>query len=476
MERDAGADQNGTDSVHLGENKKQHPRTSRKQTFLDETRSLTRLAWPVVATQLAHIALTTTDVIMAGRLSDKDLASIAVGNSIGNPIIYTTMGVLNAITPIVAQLFGAEQRGAIGQKVSQGLWAALALSIPGFLLMWSSGPLMVWMDLDPTVIPTGRGYLRALAWGLPFYMGFFVLRFFNEGLSLTRPAFIVALLAIPVNIVGDYVFMYGAYGFPKLGAVGSGYATALVWLFQFLALAAWSFYHRQYAEYQLLPIRRPHLPDIREILRIGLPNGGSIFLEISMFAVVTLLIGALGVTMVAAHMVAINIASILYMIPLGIGIAMTSRVGQAMGRGDLDEVKRRGFTGIGLCFLITLGLALFLLVGAPFFAGLYTQDPEVLTLATELLFFAALFQVSDGLQVASIGALRGLKDTMVPFLTNIVAFWVIGLPVGIGVGLGLAWGVRGFWIGLVAGLSAGAIFQNLRFFILTRKDAVAPPR
>ncbi len=295
------------------------------------------LALPVVVTQLAQITITTTDVVMAGRLSAEDLAAVAVGNSLANPIIFTMMGVLIAVNPITAQLYGAGRIHAIGNKVRQGLWTAAMLGVIGFLVVRNAGPLLGYMNTDPAIYHKAQGYLKALAWGLPCVQFFYALRFFNEGISLTKPAFYVTLVAIPVNAMGNYAFMYGHFGFPRLGAVGMGYATAIVWAVMLATLTTWVLYRREYTPFQLLRFCKPRWQEIREILVIGLPNGMSIFMEISLFAFVTLLISSFGAQMVAGHQIAISIASIAYMVPLGVAIAMTGRIGQAVGR--LDEAR-----------------------------------------------------------------------------------------------------------------------------------------
>ncbi len=427
------------------------------------------LALPVVVTQLAQITITTTDVVMAGRLSADDLAAVAMGNSLANPIIFTMMGILIAVNPITAQLYGADRIHAIGNKVWQGFWTAVMLGVIGFFVVRNAGPLLGYMDTDPAIFHKAKGYLKALAWGLPFVQFFYVLRFFNEGISLTKPAFYVTLVAIPVNAMGNYAFMYGHFGFPRLGAVGMGYSTATVWAVMLLTLTTWVIYRREYNPFHLLRFCKPSWREIREILAIGLPNGMSIFMEISLFAFVTLLISSFGSQMVASHQIAISIASITYMVPLGIAIAMTGRIGQAVGKGSNKDVRRIGLVGISLGGLVSVMLALFIILAAPFLVGLYSNERSVHRIAVQLVILAGFFQLSDGLQVCGTGALRGMKDTFVPMLVNILAYWVVGFPLGYILGITYQMGARGFWYGITAGLTTGALLHNFRFFVLSRK-------
>ncbi len=439
-----------------------------KNDVLEECRALIGLALPVIGTQLANIGLSVTDVIMAGHIGVKDLAAVAVGNSLAYPVVYTFMGVLVAIGPIVAQLYGGGRIGEIGEKVRQGFWVAALLSLIGILTIFNIQPIMVWVNVEPELIPLTARYIKALSWGLPFFMAYFVLRFFNEGLGLNRPAFLVSCLAVPFNILCNYTLMYGHFGFPKMGAVGSGHATAAVWVLMFSSLALWTFLRREYQTYNLRGISLPKWEVLKEIFSVGLPSGVSIGMEISMFAIIALLISSLGSQMVAAHQIALNIASIAYMAALGLSIALSTRVGHAAGRGSLNDVKKSGIVGISVAGLTSLAMAIIIYCFPYFLAGLYTREHDVRQLAAQLLFFAALFQLSDGLQVSSMGALRGLKDTRAPMFLNIFAYWVIGLPLGWYLGMYRNMGAKGFWVGLIAGLTAGAVFHSIRFFALTR--------
>lgn len=429
-----------------------------------------RVGLPVVLAQLLQMSMGFVDTIMAGNLSARDLAAVAVGYSLVAPIWVSVIGVLMAINAVVAQLYGAEEHREVGRNFWQGLWLSQFLAVAGFIAMRNLAPVMTWLDIRPEIQPIARGYLHAFSWGVPASFAYFALRFFWEGLSITRPSMYFAMVGVVVNILGNYVFMYGHLGFPAMGAVGTGWATTLVWWVMLAGLAGYTLRSR---------VRWSHLFDrfvgpgwfyLKEMLRVGVPNGVSLCVEVTMFATVSLIIGSLGVNTVAGHQIAINFAAITFMVPLGLSIATTARVGFAVGRGSLEEARFVGYIGIGLSFLVMTLTAVLMLTFPETIAGIYTDDPEVKTVAVGLLFFAAVFQISDGLQVSSLGALRGLKDTRIPMLVNVFAYWLVGLPSGYVLGLYVGLGARGLWMGLIAGLTAAAVLHNLRFHRLTAKS------
>ncbi len=442
---------------------------SSQRPIVREVVALSRIGAPVVGAQLAQFAVFTTDVLMAGRLGSEDLAAIAVGHSFLNPVVISVMGVLMSLNPIVAHLFGAERFGEIGDKMRQGLWVAAFFTLPAVLIARNTTPLMELANIDVSLQPLTDRYLEAISWGLVFNFGYMTLRFFNDGLSKTKPALVIALIAIPINAFLDYALMFGKFGAPRLGAVGAGYATSVVWLFMFAAMSLWIFSRKSYRGYGRFRISGPNWQAIREILAIGLPNGVSVSLEVGMFALAALMAGSLGVTTVASHQVAINIAAIMYMFPFGISIAVSARVGQAAGRGSLEDARLVGYIGVGLCTLVAILCSLAMLFLRFSMVRLYTDEPAVLELAAYLLIFGAMFEISDGVQSSSIGALRGLKDTRVPMLSCALSYWLLGAPLGYWLSMHGGWGAAGIWIGLIAGLTLAAVLHNWRFNALTRR-------
>lgn len=423
--------------------------------------------------QLSHMAMGFVDTVMAGRVSPDDLAAVAIGSSIWMPVYLALAGILMALTPIVAHHYGAGVYDAIAPVLRQGMWLALVLGIGAFFLLRHMTPLMEVMEIEPKVQQLTLDYLRAIAWGFPPLILYQALRSFSEGLSITRPIMVIGMLGLGLNIPANYVLIYGKLGFPAMGGVGCGWASALVMWFLCLGMGAWILRSRGYRFLpSLLQVEWPALRQQWRIIWLGAPIGIAFFVETSMFAVIALLVASLGATVVAGHQIALNFTSLLFMVPLSISMAITIRVGQLVGAGEAYQARFSAVSGIA----ITLGTALLfsttIFALAPQIAQMYSPDPGVQAMAVTLLLLAALFQISDALQVSAAGGLRGYKDTRIPMLITFVAFWGIGLPLGYILGLS-PWlleplGAAGFWIGLVAGLSAAAAMQGLRLYRVSR--------
>lgn len=438
--------------------------------ILGESHKTLGLGLPLIGAQLAQISMSFVDTVMAGNYHPHDLASVAIGSSFFMPLFTVVIGILMALSPVIAQLFGARELHLIGKKVRQGFWLGAILAIPTMLLLNHLQPVMDLLGFPGEVITITRGYLFGLSWGVPAVFAFMVLRFFNEALGATRPALYITLIGLLFNILGNYTLIYGRFGFPELGAVGTGWATALVFWVMFLFMLAYTVSRKAYRRFRLFrDFRLPERRHIGEILRIGTPIGISMGMETSMFAVVALLMGSLGANTVAAHQIAINIASVTFMVPLGLSMAITVRVGQLYGKKQFRRSRFAGFTGIALCTIIMSFAALIMVSFPEQIVGIYTQDPEVIRMASMLLLMAAIFQISDGLQVGGSGALRGLKDTKIPMIVNLTAYWLIGIPLGYTLGIGLQWGPQGLWAGLIAGLTMAALMHNIRFHKITKR-------
>ncbi len=436
-----------------------------------ETSRIGRIAGPLVVGQLSQVGMGFTDTVMAGRLSTVDLGAVAIGSTLWIPIYLACVGVMMSLSPNVAHHEGAGSRPVIGALYRQSLWLSLALAVLGFVVTSRVGVVMAWLGVDAAVVPVTEEYLDAIAWGMPgacFYLG---LRFVSEGTGHTRPVMYIQLLALAANVPGNYVLMYGALGNPAMGAVGAGWSSALVLTFTAVGMLAYVATRSRYRPYRLFA--RPEHPDAAELLallRLGLPIALVTVLEVGLFTAVGLLMGSLGATAIAAHQVAINYAALMFMIPLGISMATTVRVGQARGAGDHTEARLAGFVGMGMATGAMLVSALFMLAVPDLIVGMYTTDETVSALAKSLLFMAALFQLSDGLQAGSLGALRGLKDTRLPVLITFLAYWLVGLPLAWSLGIGQALGPQGLWVGLVAGLTLAAVLLSLRFWRISRID------
>ncbi len=441
-----------------------------RKPYSRELRALLRLGAPIVAAQLAHISLGFIDTIMAGNLSTEALGAVAVGRSVYSPIFFFVIGILLVINPIIATYFGSKKFSHIGKTVRQGLWLSLFISVPGFLLIRNMEIVLKWLNVSANLIPITAEYLNAISWSLPAALAYLVLRFFNEGISISKPNMFFSLLAIPMNIVANYTLMYGNWGFPKLGAAGAGWATSLIWWTMLISMILLTKHGNEYKHYKIFEgFEFPEMKTLKDVLRIGLPNGFSVALESAMFAVSAIFISTIGVTAIASHQIAINFASITFMIPLGFSIAISSRVGNKAGQNSYDQVWMVGKIGMFVCLIFMLISAATMLLIPEKIAAMYSSDVTVIHDAAYLLLFAGLFQLSDGLQVSASGALRGLKDTKIPMMINFVAYWVIGFPLGYYLAIVEQFGAKGFWIGWIAGLSFAALVHPIRFYILSHQ-------
>lgn len=424
---------------------------------------------PVIIAQLLQMSMNFVDTVMAGNLSAEDLAGVAVGGAVFIPFMMLAAGILMAVTPIVAQLVGARNFEEIGVNARQGLWLSLMLSIPIFFLIRNLEFVMHFLEVTPSIIPIAQGYLNAISWGVFGVCGYMALRFFNEGMSVTRPAMYFAGLGVLVNILANYILMYGKLGVPELGATGCGYASAIVGYVMLFGMLIFTMNHPPYKRFNIFSfIRKPEWEYLKEILQVGVPIGISSTMEVTMFAIVSLLMGSLSAVAVAGHQVAINFAAMTFMVPFGLSTAITTRVGNAVGKGSIQAARHRGYVGIGLATLFMIIAAVIIAMLPDLIANMYTQDPEVQSVAISLLYMAAIFQISDGLQVSGYGALRGLKDTTIPMIVNFIAYWLVGLPLGYYLGLVRGIGPQGLWMGLIAGLTIAAILHNVRFYLLTK--------
>ena len=434
-----------------------------------EVSALGKIGGPVVGTQLLGMGLNVTDTIMAGQLSAADLAGVAVGNALYLPVFMFGIGTLVAINPVVSHHLGGKRFDEIGKSARQMLWVVALIALPSFFLVRWLPELMPIVRVAPEIIPLATNYMLAASWGIPAYFLFSGFRYFSEGLAYTRPAMLVALGMLIVNIPADYIFMYGAFGLPQLGAEGTGYATSLVQWAGGLSMLIFTAKFKTYRRFKIfVRTKGPDWDRIAELLKIGIPNALSTTMEVLLFAAVSVLMGTLSVQASAAHQVAINIAATVFMIPLGLSLAVSQRVGISIGKGLIQEARFRGFMGTAVCTGVTTITAILLFSFPETIVSIYTQDLEVSNLAVSLVFFAAVFQLSDGLQVGAFGALRGLKDTRMPMVFNLISYWFIGFSVGYYLSFIGGYGPEGLWMGLIAGLTTAAMLHNTRFHLLTR--------
>ena len=437
-----------------------------------EIRDLSTLALPLILAQLAQNTLSFIDTLMVGRLGNEALAGIALGSTVFSFVFLVLSGVTLAVSPLVAQAHGAARPDESGRAVRQGLWLGLLLFAPAFVLFWNAEPLLLRLGQDPATSALSAAYLRAISWGLLPALGTTALRGLLEGLGVTRPIMLFSLAGVGLNIVANNALMFGRFGFPALGLVGTGYASSLVYAMIFLALAL--YVTLKFGRYRIFKdLRRPDFTMLAELVRVGLPIAFTLGFEVSMFATTAFLMGLLGSAQLAAHQIALQSASVTFMVPLGLAIATSIRVGQAVGRGDADGARRAGYVGIAGSVLFMCVSALTFWLAPRFVIGLYldlgaSANSEVVALATGFLALAAAFQIFDGLQVSASGALRGLKDTRVPMFITLFSYWFVGIGSGTLLCFSLGLGGRGLWFGLVFGLATAAALLVWRFYHAVR--------
>lgn len=442
-----------------------------------EFKKLTALALPLVVTQLAQMGLGVLDTIMAGRVSAAELAGVALGGVIFWPVLMLIAGVVMAVTPTVSQLHGGGRVREAGAPVRQALWIAFFSGIVMIFLLRNIEPLYHFVGVDPVAIPITMAYVKALSWGVLPVLGYFVLRYLCEGTSWTTPAMLIAGSAFLLKIPLNYWFIHGGMGLPAMGGEGCGWATSVVMAFEFIAIICVVQFSRVRVTNVFGEFSWPDAVEIKRLIRLGLPIGLSTFAEFSIFSAITLLIGRLGVETVAANQIVNNVSGLVFMIPLGLGMATSIRVGYNVGAGDYVAARRSGLVAVGAGFVFALFAVSSLLLGGEFIVSLYSSEASVVELATGLLVIVAFFQLTDDLQVIGMGALRGYKDTRAPFLIALICYWVVGFPVAWVLGFGyfeaLDLGVYGYWIGMATGLTCAAILLLYRFNRVSRREIAA---
>jgi multidrug resistance protein, MATE family len=440
--------------------------------FASELGSLMRLAWPMILAQLLQVSFGFVDTVMVGRVGPNDLAVVGIGSSLWILVYLGALGMMMSISPIAAHHVGAGARHLVKDVFQQGLWYGLGVALMAFLLVRHSWQVAFWLEVDPEVLPGLRQYMEAIAWGMPAACLALAPRLVAEASGYTKPMMIVLAMLLPMNIFGNWVLVFGQLGFPALGAVGAAWSTAIGQWIGAVCIFGWIFSTRRLPDIRSRDAwARPDVPRILELLRLGMPISITMIMETSLFSAVAVLMGRFGVVPLAAHQIAINYAALMFMVPVGLTLAITVRVGQALGAGDRSAARFRGFLGIGVSAAFMGCSAIFMIFFPEFIASIYTQDTEVIVLAASLLTLAAIFQLFDGLQVAAIGALRGFKDTTRPMLISVVTYWFCGFPLSWYTAFELGLGPRGLWMGLVAGLLLAALLLNLRYYAISAAPA-----
>lgn len=422
------------------------------------------LAYPIIIGQLGIIMMGVVDSLMVGHLSAAHLAAASLGNSLAFILMIIGIGVSLAVTPLVAIAVGANKYDECGIYFRQSLLVNSTLSIfLAFAIFFAAG-LIEYFDQPPEVQILAKSYMRIIGFSTLPLMVFQTYKQFIEGFSIMKPAMIIAILANLINAFVNWILIFGELGFPRLELNGAGWATFASRLFMAICIMIYVMKSKLFRQYNVsFHFKNFNRHIIKKILSLGLPSGFQYFFEIGAFSFAVVMVGWLGTKQLAAHQIAINLASISFMAVLGISVAGSIRVGNAVGMKDIFETRRAGFTASLLgAFVMFISGVIFILF-RNHLPTLYVQDDQVINYASSLLIIAALFQLSDGTQAVGIGILRGLTDVKIPTAITFIAYWIVGLPIGYLLGFTFDLGVQGVWIGLLLGLTTSAILLTIRF-------------
>ncbi|GGP55345.1 putative multidrug resistance protein NorM [Shewanella algicola] len=441
-----------------------------------QIKRLIKLALPVLIAQVTQTMMGFIDTVMAGRVSAVDMAAVAVGTSLWLPAILFVQGLLMSFTPVFSQHHGANNQQVIPSLLFQAGYIAIIGAIGVMIFLASSTYLLDWMHLEPQLQTLTVGYIDAILWGAPAFVIYQVLRGCSEGISYTMPTMVIGFVGLAVNIPANYVFIYGGFGIPAMGGAGCGVATAIVFWAMLVAMIIYMLVDKTFKE--LKPFQqfyRPHLANMWSMTKLGMPIAMALFFEVSLFAVIALFLAPLGANVVASHQIALNFSSIVFMLPLSIGIAVSIRIGYYLGRNQPQIAALVARVGLGLSLLLAVCTALLTVTFRHEIALLYNDNPEVVALAGSLMMLAAFYQISDSIQVVAAGALRGYKDTRSAFYITLFSYWFVGMSTGYILGytniIVEPIGAHGFWIGLIAGLTVAAILFAIRLKYIQKHGA-----
>jgi len=418
-----------------------------------EIPGMLRLAVPLAMAELGWILMHIVDIAMVGRLGADAIAAVSVGTAVFHVFAIVSEGLLLGLDALVSQQYGAGKLDECHRSLWAAIQFALPLSLVMIVLIWAAVPVLPIIGIAPAVTGLTGPFLRALAWSLPPLLLFFGLRRYLQAMHLVRIIPFALISANLVNFGFNYALIYGRFGLPAMGPEGSGWSTTISRTYMLGVLVLYTLAQNRKRNFRIGRFVWPlHGERIREIVKLGIPAAAQIGLEVGAFAASTLIAGRLGAVIVSGHQIAISMASLTFMVPLGIASATAVRVGNAVGRRDPEGANAAGWTGVGVsAAFMSMAAVVFWTLPHPI-ASIFTRDPQVLSLAVSLLLIAAVFQFFDGVQVTAIGALRGSGDTRTAMLTNIVGWWVVGLPLGAYLCFVRGWGAKGIWIGLCTGL------------------------
>ena len=434
-------------------------------------RQLISILIPILITQVGVYSMSFFDIMMSGRYNTADVAGVSIGSSLWIPVYTGLSGIFISLTTVVSQLLGSKKTNTVSYSVIQAVYLSIVIALLVLLIgAFALNPILHFMNLEPTVRHIAHDYLIALSIGIIPIFVYNALRAFIDALGKTRVTMTITMIALPINIFLNYLLIYGKLGFPELGGVGSGYATAITyWIIAILAILVVKKIH----PFSIYGIFQKFYPvswiEWRSLLKIGVPIALSLFFETSIFSAVTILMSEYDTITIAAHQIAMNFASLLYMVPLSISMALTIVIGFEVGAKRYKDAREYSFIGIALSLIMAFISASILFLFREPVASIYTQDHPVILLTMHFLIYAIFFQISDAIQAPIQGILRGYKDVTIAFYMSLVSYWVLGLPIGYILANYIHMGPDGYWIGLISGLALGAIGLALRLRFIQQK-------
>jgi MATE family multidrug resistance protein len=436
----------------------------------NEIKKTALLSLPMVVGQLGQMLMSVVDNVMVGKIGAESLAAAAIANSIFHLVMVVGFGLSMAVTPLTAMAFGAGKDAECGVVLRQGILVNLfsGVLLCGITLLLAES--LAHLNQPPEIVAPASVYMRVLGVSILPMMLFQSYRQFAEGVSFLRPAMVITLLANGVNILANWVFIYGHLGVPALGLTGAGIATISSRIFMAAALMMVIVRSEKMKRFDpFLNYRKIDIPMIRRLLSIGVPAGFQYFFEVSAFSASAIIVGWMGTAALAAHQIALNLASISFMVAMGISAAATIRVSSAVGRGDGQGTRMAGFSATLLCAGFMASAGLVFICFRSFLPTLYISEKAVIDISAKLLIIVAFFQVSDGTQAVGLGILRGITDMKIPTLITLVAYWILGLPAGYVLAFRFDMGIYGIWYGLLISLTASAVFMMIRFNSKSRR-------
>ena len=448
-----------------------------------EIATLWKLSWPMLVGQLATVGMGVADVAMTGHVSADELAAVSLGTSVWSIVLVTVMGTMMSINTVVAHELGGGRYDKIPHSVRQSLWKGLIVGLVACLLANLCTLLFDHIGLGQAVADRASLFLHVISIGMPAFACYRALYGYTTSINQTKPIMIIAIFGLLFVIASNWLLVFGNWGFPKLGAVGCAVSTAVGMWLMLIAMVAWTKLSSAYRmTYPFTQWEGPDWAELKNMFRLGLPIGVTYFAEVSAFGLISLMVARFGVVQVSAHQIALNFASLVFMVPLSFGIGLLTRVGQAMGEGNPQRARFVAWVGVGMSVSFGVLSAACIAIFRWEIARAYTSDPAVQEACVHLLLFAALFQLSDATQVATASAIRGYQVTRPPMIIQLVAFWGFSLPLGYILGIAPSWfglapaapmETTGFWIGLVLGLTIAAVLLTWSFDRLSRQKVRA---